>query len=592
MKALEELNNYITSKETSGALLLTGKWGCGKTHLINKFKNENQKEYAIIVISLFGIDSISLLTNRIKEQVALATFPIKPAAEGKAKKIKKPLNILFEGLSKQAKIADGLASVAAFIPIENEIGIGSQKRRLVLVFDDFERSEIKTKELLGTINEYVEAKKIKTVLVASEEKIIDDDYKEFKEKVIFRTVKLVPNYAEIIHEIIQKYEETQSGYKEFLAKQEASILQLFIESDSGNLRALRCWLIDFERVFSCLQTIFYDETIASRILYSFGAIVFEYKAGEYKAGKYGYLSSDSKLEKKYSSFEIRGSKLAALQRWITEGEWNETAFCEEYAQRFAQTDMSAEDKCLYWPFWDLNDTIVENGFPVLLEKAYNGELSCGLLMKLISKIALSRNCNTFMPQTVDYSKIEKGLDARIEKIINNEITEPELHTFITNEEMDGFNDQEKKLYKRIYNVGDQMVSYWQNRRSFIESVTAGDASAIRPLKNQYYVSFDSEMMECLYKRYEIADNETKRLLAITIKEIHFKDFMKPEEQEARQSIENLSTLKEKIEEHSRCERDSFSRIIDQNFINVISEKIIYLEDKLKEHQQNQELNAE
>ena len=58
---------------------------------------------------------------------------------------------------------------------------------------------------------------------------------------------------------------------------------------------------------------------------------FEYKTGEYKADKYGYLFSDSKLEQKYSSFEIRGSKLVTLQRWITEGDWDEDAFCEEYA---------------------------------------------------------------------------------------------------------------------------------------------------------------------------------------------------------------------------------------------------------------------
>lgn len=121
-----------------------------------------------------------------------------------------------------------------------------------------------------------------------------------KEKVISRTIKLSPDYSSIIHEIIDDFSETVAGYKEFLLKEEQHIIQLFTESKSGNLRTLRSLLIDFERVFSCLKKICFDEITASNIFCSFGAMLFEHKAGNYKSGQYGFLTADAELQKKYS----------------------------------------------------------------------------------------------------------------------------------------------------------------------------------------------------------------------------------------------------------------------------------------------------
>ena len=49
MDTLAELKYYCQEENTFGALLLTGQWGCGKTHLINHQLCENaemKKKYA------------------------------------------------------------------------------------------------------------------------------------------------------------------------------------------------------------------------------------------------------------------------------------------------------------------------------------------------------------------------------------------------------------------------------------------------------------------------------------------------------------------------------------------------------------------
>ena len=67
--------NYLT-QNTSGALLVTGDWGCGKTHffkndLFEKIKEvkvkkeEKNEKYNPIMVSLFGINDLKEVPERV-----------------------------------------------------------------------------------------------------------------------------------------------------------------------------------------------------------------------------------------------------------------------------------------------------------------------------------------------------------------------------------------------------------------------------------------------------------------------------------------------------------------------------------------------
>ena len=73
---------------------------------------------------------------------------------------------------------------------------------LILVFDDFERCSIPKDVLIGVLNEYLENRNIKTIIVADEDKIKDSRYKEYKEKLVSRTVKIDSDYDAIIESIV------------------------------------------------------------------------------------------------------------------------------------------------------------------------------------------------------------------------------------------------------------------------------------------------------------------------------------------------------------------------------------------------------
>ena len=74
MNTVDEIRAFISQRENNGALLLTGKWGCGKTFLVNQVIEElNQgNDFIAVSISLFGVDSIELLHKEIKTKCFLA----------------------------------------------------------------------------------------------------------------------------------------------------------------------------------------------------------------------------------------------------------------------------------------------------------------------------------------------------------------------------------------------------------------------------------------------------------------------------------------------------------------------------------------
>lgn len=209
MNVSDELKIYINCKEHTGAFLLTGKWGCGKTYLIKKLKSEIDSDNKVmLIVSLFGIDSVYMLTKTIKEQV-LKLFLGITEDNHNIDFIQKIVNMI-------SRFSDKLSSIKAnvsltlneFINIEKKVEFFGKSKEIILVFDDFERSNLNTIELLGVINEFCENRQIKTIVIADEEKIESDkeigtkSYKDFKEKVIQSTCRLSVNYDEVIANII------------------------------------------------------------------------------------------------------------------------------------------------------------------------------------------------------------------------------------------------------------------------------------------------------------------------------------------------------------------------------------------------------
>lgn len=112
MNVRSEIENYISTNETNGALLITGKWGCRKTYLLKNIAREINEEnkFLMVRISLFGIDNIETFHKTVKEAVFFEKGFEEKGETIKVQlyKIKKTSQQIADALSEHSKLMKGI----------------------------------------------------------------------------------------------------------------------------------------------------------------------------------------------------------------------------------------------------------------------------------------------------------------------------------------------------------------------------------------------------------------------------------------------------------------------------------------------------
>lgn len=260
------LDEYLQMQTPQFAVMITGKWGCGKTYLIKNIKdqwcssNKNVSENSIdlkpIYLSLNGLSSINSVIRKVKTVL----YPIlysKGATVAKTV-ILSALRIAsksFLDLDKDGAGEDmnNLLDAEGIIEVFKSDSDTLEGNR-VMILDDVERCKIPLDELFGFINSIVEHSNSKVILICDEEKLAEvatkeslaTQYKNFKEKLIGQTFALEVNYADVAGQFIDKLSYPIINNNRNL------IIDLFIASSRENLRLIRHCLIDIKRIFEQL----------------------------------------------------------------------------------------------------------------------------------------------------------------------------------------------------------------------------------------------------------------------------------------------------------------------------------------------------
>lgn len=231
---------YIAEKveeteEGQHAVLISGKWGIGKTHFIDNFIKKNSKDtIKLIKISLFGLKTL----EDIDEQLFQAFHPILGHKYTKlaTQLLKSTLKL---GLKTNVFEQDtNITLDFSKLSIEHT----NKGTQFVLIFDDLERSDISIGSLLGYINLLVESSGIKMILLANEEYLIKRQgkiYTEFKEKVIGRAFYLKQDTDYILTKILKKYKDI------YLDIYFEEINDIYLTVGNDNLRLFKQTLDDF-----------------------------------------------------------------------------------------------------------------------------------------------------------------------------------------------------------------------------------------------------------------------------------------------------------------------------------------------------------
>ena len=184
------IKDYLKRKDTDYALMINGAWGSGKTVFIKnalkseiekincpKQKNDNDKKYQQLYVTLYGVSSI----EEIKERIFYEVNP-------KYKWIEFISNKVVSATEAIPLAGSALRNIFSLNAKEREsirTAVTNYDDK-VFFFDDLERvdkNKIDIQSVLGYINSLAEHNHYKIVVVANDE-VLGDDYKQFKEKTI------------------------------------------------------------------------------------------------------------------------------------------------------------------------------------------------------------------------------------------------------------------------------------------------------------------------------------------------------------------------------------------------------------------------
>jgi hypothetical protein len=265
------LDFYCTSTNMLPfAVLLKGKWGCGKTHFIKEYIDGKRN---FIHISLYGLSSFI----EIKEKIIIEMLPLIPD------KYNKTAGMLY-------KVVKRVPYFKNWVPEDSDdlildLCLNKKNNGNIFVFDDLERCDIAIEKLLGYINHLVEFLEKKVIIIANEEAILKSDsggkYLEIKEKLIGKEFSVNPNPKEAIEYFVSNISNTKlCKKKDLIAKM---LLKLFFQSKYDNLRLIQQAISDFEYFFKIIEPKV-DEglQIFEKIIYEFLVVFIEYKKGSIK----------------------------------------------------------------------------------------------------------------------------------------------------------------------------------------------------------------------------------------------------------------------------------------------------------------------
>ena len=648
MKTVDELVYYCHECEPVGALLLSGEWGCGKTHLIeHELKDALADTSVVLRISLFGMT--------LPEEIHVTVRREWMAEYCKIKGIDKVTEKIGQGkewLSKMDFLPEWIRGIAktdasVFFPISKEM----DGKEVILVFDDLERCRMSSVDVLGVINDYCENQHYHTIIVANQAKIkgqrgitkitgeiqqvpVESDariseikkamikvdipaqpeqaelsYAEIKEKIIQRTVCYFPDYENIVHAVIATAKFQAAQYREFITSCEGGLLELFApdrddlkfensQSDGKgqsrptpphNIRSLKCAIKDFYRLYRILQK--NDFSDLDKWLYSFTSYVLAYKAGIARADDYGTLFSDSDVRKMYPAFQSNYT-INGVKQWVLNGVWNENAITSEIEIiKKRNNAQSAPEIIKSNRIMDIDDAVIHEGFADFLRIAYDGNLTLDEYVLLIENSCWARSYNCDFPLPIDWKKVQAGIGLRIAEIKK---TLPEgqlLFSTIAKTRRSDFTDEEWSTYELIskFVLGNELIFY-RNKKLYIDKIRELGLSAFMFIENKRYDVFDEEMATATAQAFSQENNAGKNQFISNFKNL-WEIRIQSSDIRIEDSIKGfhllITYLQEALAKAPPGKRD-FSIVHTERFVSILDKLIDIYKEELSKREDSQD----
>ena len=323
------LFTYMDNPDPRYAVMIKGKWGCGKSFFIQNwielYKEKIKDGDAVlepIYVSLYGLSSTSQITSAIDR--VLHPFLYSKGVEITKKILKIAGKIAFKASldwnndgNEDVSMDATLDSLSLLASRDGDVSIGPK----LIVFDDLERCLIDMKLLLGYINNFVEHGACHVIIVGDETHTTDETKAkllEFKEKTVGREFEVMPDTDSAIDYFINN----DVPLTEWLTSKKAFICDCFQSTRCDNLRLLRQCLYDFSVLYNETDGHFLKDgdTFMTSLLGAYIVVYCEYR-GENRDllenwdwSYFNGISSDAAIKERISNLQNKYSSIVNKYR--------------------------------------------------------------------------------------------------------------------------------------------------------------------------------------------------------------------------------------------------------------------------------------
>lgn len=555
-KLIEEIKTYQMNP-LKYALMIEGKWGSGKTYFIENKLNEMKPIY----VSLYSANSISNIVSQILFQV-INTEKFNGKLKKSEELVGSASNIITAYIEAKFNI-----STSDIFKFSRKIDLKSK----LIVFDDLERSNLPIKEVLGFINNLVEHNNVKAVIIANEDEIKDDNYKKYKEKIIYQTFKYYPNIEEI-------YDNISKSEADVVKKEKDFVLEELKRKNHLNIRTIQFIIQRYKELNTKIEPII-SKVVNPELFESVRKNIFDYFAIVSIMYKNGDDLPEIEDDKEISHYNLYKSILVPeitsfkfINNYVLGNEIDiikvEKAL-KDYSDELLE-NIHTEDNPLqildYW--WEAEDDVIEKSTTQIIDGLKNNEYSYSLYPNILAFLIDIENIGFCVENYTDIMKNnitnEKNEVMLGHRLLDNARDEIKEIYYKKRKELEEFVEKHNAIIKKenILNIRDQSIgnmgryllnycsgndSYFRNKKKLIGEIGIENILYVVKNGNNEDIRY---LVYLFYDKYRYADvavmyPEDKVLLIQLKEEIEKMDtegFSKMKQYSFKSFIECITTI--------------------------------------------------